>query len=170
MRRERCAQGLTQDKLAELAGISTRNLQKVEAGQLNILLTTTIRIQLALRCSWKRLMPSEKCVPRLYHNSCRITPWFRNRPMLHIYVISTHGWQPKISPPRHSRQVRPSVEATNCWGVKSPNPAASGRPLVVSARICPRSGCRRCWSSDQTCTKASAGRRPDDGRLVTAAL
>jgi transcriptional regulator with XRE-family HTH domain len=59
VRRERCAQGLTQDKLAELAGISTRNLQKVEAGQLNILLTTTIRIQLALRCSWKRLMPSE---------------------------------------------------------------------------------------------------------------
>jgi transcriptional regulator with XRE-family HTH domain len=59
VRRERSAQGLTQDKLAELASISTRNLQKVEAGQLNILLTTTIRIQLALRCSWKRLMPSE---------------------------------------------------------------------------------------------------------------
>jgi transcriptional regulator with XRE-family HTH domain len=59
VRRERSAQGLTQDKLAELASISTRNLQKVEAGQLNILLTTAIRIQLALRCSWKRLMPSE---------------------------------------------------------------------------------------------------------------
>jgi transcriptional regulator with XRE-family HTH domain len=59
VRRERSAQGLTQDKLAELASISTRNLQKVEAGQLNILFTTTIRIQLALRCSWKRLMPSE---------------------------------------------------------------------------------------------------------------
>jgi transcriptional regulator with XRE-family HTH domain len=59
VRRERCGKGLTQDKLAELANISTRNLQKVEAGQLNILLTTTIRIQLGLRCPWKRLMPSE---------------------------------------------------------------------------------------------------------------
>jgi predicted transcriptional regulator len=48
---------LTQDKLAELAEISTRNLQKVEAGELNILLTTTLRIQLALKCAWKKLMP-----------------------------------------------------------------------------------------------------------------
>jgi transcriptional regulator with XRE-family HTH domain len=59
VRRERSSQGLTQDKLAERASISTRNLQKVEAGQLNILLTTAIRIQLGLRCSWKQLMPSD---------------------------------------------------------------------------------------------------------------
>jgi len=59
VRRERCAQGLTQDKLAESAEIATRNLQKVEAGELNILFTTVLRIQLALKCSWKHLMPSE---------------------------------------------------------------------------------------------------------------
>jgi transcriptional regulator with XRE-family HTH domain len=59
VRRERSALGLTQDKLAELASISTRNLQKVEAGQINILLTTAIRIQLGLRCPWKRLMPPD---------------------------------------------------------------------------------------------------------------
>lgn len=59
VRRERCAQGLTQDELAERIEIATRNLQKVEAGELNILLTTTLRIQLALKCSWKRLMPAE---------------------------------------------------------------------------------------------------------------
>jgi predicted transcriptional regulator len=57
VRRERCAQGLTQDKLAELAEISTRNLQKVEAGELNILFTTVVRMQLALKCAWKKLMP-----------------------------------------------------------------------------------------------------------------
>jgi predicted transcriptional regulator len=57
VRRERCVQGLTQDKLAELAEISTRNLQKVEAGELNILFTTIVRIQLALKCAWKKLMP-----------------------------------------------------------------------------------------------------------------
>jgi predicted transcriptional regulator len=57
VRRERCAQGLTQDQPAELAEISTRNLQKVEAGELNILFTTIVRIQLALKCVWKKLMP-----------------------------------------------------------------------------------------------------------------
>jgi len=57
IRRERNAKRLTQEKLAELAGISTRNLQKVESGELNILVTTTMRIQLGLRCPWKRLMP-----------------------------------------------------------------------------------------------------------------
>jgi transcriptional regulator with XRE-family HTH domain len=57
VRRERCAQGLTQDQLAERAEISTRNLQKVEAGELNILFTTIVRIQLALKCAWKKLMP-----------------------------------------------------------------------------------------------------------------
>jgi predicted transcriptional regulator len=57
VRRERCAQSLTQNQLAELAEISTRNLQKVEAGELNILFTTIVRIQLALKCAWKKLMP-----------------------------------------------------------------------------------------------------------------
>lgn len=57
VRRERYALGLTQDRLAELADISTRNLQKVEAGELNILLTTIVRVQLALKCPWKKLMP-----------------------------------------------------------------------------------------------------------------
>jgi transcriptional regulator with XRE-family HTH domain len=59
VRRERCAQELTQDQLAELAEIATRNLQKVEAGELNILFTTIVRIQLALKCPWQKLMPSE---------------------------------------------------------------------------------------------------------------
>lgn len=59
VRRERCARGLTQDELAECAEIATRNLQKVEAGELNILLTTVLRIQAALKCPWKTLMPAE---------------------------------------------------------------------------------------------------------------
>ena len=59
VRRERCARGLTQDELAELSEIATRNLQKVEAGELNILFTTVLRIQLALKCPWKNLMPAE---------------------------------------------------------------------------------------------------------------
>lgn len=59
VRRERTAKRLTQERLAGMASISNRNLQKVEAGQINILLTTAIRIQLALRRPWRRLMPSD---------------------------------------------------------------------------------------------------------------
>jgi transcriptional regulator with XRE-family HTH domain len=55
----RVRKGLTQDELAERAEIATRNLQKIEAGEINILLTTAFRIQLGLRCPWKRLMPAE---------------------------------------------------------------------------------------------------------------
>jgi transcriptional regulator with XRE-family HTH domain len=59
VRRERVRKKLTQDELAERAEIATRNLQKIEAGEINILLTTAFRIQLALRCPWKRLAPAE---------------------------------------------------------------------------------------------------------------
>jgi transcriptional regulator with XRE-family HTH domain len=59
VRRERVRKGLTQDTLAERADIATRNLQKIEAGEINILVTTAFRIQLALRCPYRRLMPSE---------------------------------------------------------------------------------------------------------------
>jgi transcriptional regulator with XRE-family HTH domain len=59
VRRERARRGMTQEELAEKAEIATRNLQKVEAGEINILLTTTLRIQLGLGCSWKRLMPGK---------------------------------------------------------------------------------------------------------------
>jgi len=59
VRRERVRKGLTQDELAERSEIATRNLQKIEAGEINSLATTVFRIQLALRCSYKRLMPSE---------------------------------------------------------------------------------------------------------------
>ena len=59
VRRERVRRKLTQDSLAERAEIATRNLQKIEAGEINLLLTTVFRIQLALRCSYKSLMPSE---------------------------------------------------------------------------------------------------------------
>jgi transcriptional regulator with XRE-family HTH domain len=59
LRRERVRKGWTQEKLAERANIATRNLQKIEGCENNVLLTTAFRLQLALRCPWKRLMPKE---------------------------------------------------------------------------------------------------------------
>ena len=57
VRRVRAAKGLTQEKLAELVDINIRTVQKIEAGQINVLVTTAMRIQKALGCPWNRLLP-----------------------------------------------------------------------------------------------------------------
>lgn len=56
VRRLRNERGLTQEKLAELAELNIRTVQKIEAGQTNILITTAARIQRVLACDWDRLM------------------------------------------------------------------------------------------------------------------
>lgn len=57
LRRERMARKITQEKLAELADLNIRTLQKIEAGQTNILVTTAVRLRHALGCSWNSLLP-----------------------------------------------------------------------------------------------------------------
>lgn len=56
VRRLRLRAKLTQERLAELVGVNPRTVQKIEAGKLNILATTLVRIQTALRCRWEELM------------------------------------------------------------------------------------------------------------------
>ena len=56
IRRERVALKITQERLAELVGVNPRTIQKIEAGNLNILVTTLVRIQAALECGWEELM------------------------------------------------------------------------------------------------------------------
>jgi transcriptional regulator with XRE-family HTH domain len=48
LRRFREARGLTQEHLAHAAGLATRHLQKIEAGQVNVTLRTLGRLGLAL--------------------------------------------------------------------------------------------------------------------------
>ncbi|MCC5790168.1 MAG: helix-turn-helix transcriptional regulator [Opitutales bacterium] len=48
--------GYTQEQTAEWAGIALRTLQKIEAGQINILVTTARRLREAIGCTWKKLM------------------------------------------------------------------------------------------------------------------
>lgn len=57
VRRERDAKGLTQARLAELADLSLRNVQRIEAGEINVLMTTVVRIRRALGCSSDSLLP-----------------------------------------------------------------------------------------------------------------
>lgn len=56
LRRERMRIGMTQEVAAERAGLALRTLQKIEAGEINILVTTARRLKVALGCSWGRLM------------------------------------------------------------------------------------------------------------------
>ncbi|HUB66287.1 MAG TPA: helix-turn-helix transcriptional regulator [Candidatus Methylacidiphilales bacterium] len=59
LRRERVQAGLTQEKLAELADLNIRTVQKIEAGDINILITTLVRLQQALKCDWESLLPKK---------------------------------------------------------------------------------------------------------------
>lgn len=56
VRRERNAREMTQERLAEMTGLHLRSLQKIEAGDINVLITTVQRIQKALGCPWPSLM------------------------------------------------------------------------------------------------------------------
>ena len=56
IRRERNALGMTQEKLADKVGLNPRTIQKIEAGKLNVLLTTVLRFGKALGCSWDSLL------------------------------------------------------------------------------------------------------------------
>lgn len=56
VRRIWTAKGMTQERLAELIDLHLRSLQKIEAGERNILITTMQRIQRALECKWDDLM------------------------------------------------------------------------------------------------------------------
>ncbi len=57
IRRERLAQNLTQQRLAELVDLNIRNLQKIEAGETNVLVTTLVRLRHALNCAADKLIP-----------------------------------------------------------------------------------------------------------------
>lgn len=59
VRRERNAKGITQEQLAEKIDISLRNMQRIEAGEINPLATTLIRLRQALGCSAEKLIPRE---------------------------------------------------------------------------------------------------------------
>ena len=47
---------MTQEKLAELADLNVRTLRRIEAGEINVLVTTLDRLQKALGCGWDALL------------------------------------------------------------------------------------------------------------------
>ncbi len=59
IRRIRTSLGMTQERLAELAALNARTIRHIEAGEINILITTVARIRNALGCKWDNLVPPE---------------------------------------------------------------------------------------------------------------
>ena len=59
VRRARMVREFTQEKLAEKCSLNPRTIQKIERGDINILLTTVARIQAALGCSWGEILGPE---------------------------------------------------------------------------------------------------------------
>ena len=57
IRRMRTAQGITQQQLAEAADLNIRNVQQIEAGEIDVLFSTLARIRKALNQPWDRLIP-----------------------------------------------------------------------------------------------------------------
>jgi len=47
---------MTQERLADLTDLHLRTVQKIEAGSINILITTAQSIRKAVGCSWDSLM------------------------------------------------------------------------------------------------------------------
>ena len=59
IRRLRNCSGMTQEQLAELADLNVRSLRCIEAGEMNVLITTIARVRHALRCSWQAILPRD---------------------------------------------------------------------------------------------------------------
>lgn len=59
LRRARVARKLTQEKLAEKCSLNPRTIQKIEAGDIAILVSTLVRLQAALGCTWTNLLGPE---------------------------------------------------------------------------------------------------------------
>jgi len=60
VRRARVFRKITQEELAEKTDLHIRSLQKIEAGQINILLTTLVRLKQGLDCPWHELFPAPR--------------------------------------------------------------------------------------------------------------
>lgn len=56
LRRVRVARGITQERLAERAELNLRTVQRIEAGEINVLVTTAMRLQKSIDCDWDELM------------------------------------------------------------------------------------------------------------------
>jgi transcriptional regulator with XRE-family HTH domain len=59
LRDARRAAGLTQEALAEAADLAPRTIQKIEAGQITVLITTLRRLRRVIGCSFTVLLPED---------------------------------------------------------------------------------------------------------------
>jgi len=58
LRRARASRDITLEVLAERANLNIRTLQKFEAGQSNMLVTTLLRLRQGIGCPWEEILGS----------------------------------------------------------------------------------------------------------------
>ena len=58
LKRARVARKTTLKTLSSKVNLNIRNLQRIEVGELNILMTTVLRLKQELGCSWYELFPA----------------------------------------------------------------------------------------------------------------
>jgi len=56
LRRARMKRSITQEVLSGKADLNIRSLQRMEAGEMNIVITTFVRLKQVLGCSWDELL------------------------------------------------------------------------------------------------------------------
>ena len=57
VRRNRMEKGITQQQLAEIVDLTIRNVQRIEAGKIDVRLRIMVRIRKALSCPLENLIP-----------------------------------------------------------------------------------------------------------------
>jgi len=60
LRRARVSRKITQEGLAERADLNLRTVQRIEAGETNVLITTAMRLRRGIGCPWKELLPESR--------------------------------------------------------------------------------------------------------------
>lgn len=60
LRRARVNRKITQEDLAERADLNLRTVQRIEAGETNVLITTAMRLRRGIGCPWKELLPESR--------------------------------------------------------------------------------------------------------------
>ena len=58
LRRARVVRCVTLESLSGKANLNIRTLQRIEAGQMNVLITTVMRLKQGLDCPWHELLPT----------------------------------------------------------------------------------------------------------------
>jgi transcriptional regulator with XRE-family HTH domain len=123
--RERMARGVTLEELAEAVDLNWRTIQKIEAGKINVLVATVLRLPRALGCPWAELM-GELTGPWRRVSEMAVRPLI---PEGTGTGLRAQHFTPKDFQTFQFEQIEPCIRFN--WGHAAPQ-ARSGKPRIHS--------------------------------------